>query len=265
MDLELYFRVLWRFRIVVLIGLSLALGLMFLSMMRVSFEGGTPKFEYRESEQWASDVTLLVTQPGFPLGRSILDDVVPVNPGEDASPPASGDSDAPPSFVPRYGDPSRFSNLAVVYAHLATSDEVLRLAHPLGRIPGVVTASAMINQDSGGVLPIVLIRGTATTPQTAVGLAERAGAALRGYIQREQAANGIPRDRRVDLEYINHAQPPVLMMPRSKTRPMFTFLAVLVATVGLVFVLESFRPRVRPRVAEEPTALTPSQTSRRSA
>ena len=265
MDLELYFRVLWRFRVAVLIGLSLALGLMFLSTIRVSFEGGTPKFEYRETEQWASDVRLLVTQPGFPLGRSILDDVVPVNPGEGAAPTATPDDEAPPDFVPRYGDPSRFSNLAVIYAHLATSDEVLRLAHPRGRIPGVVTASAMINQDSGGILPILLIRGTATTRQAAVGLAERAGAALRAYIQRQEAENRISPDRRVDLEYINHAQPPMLMMPRSKTRPMFTFLAVLIATVGLVFVLENLRPRVRPRVAEEPTALTPSKPTRRSA
>ena len=263
MDLELYFRVLWRFRIIVLTGLSLALGLMLLSTMRVSFEGLSPKFTYRESEQWASDVTLLVTQPGFPLGRSILDDVVPVDPGDGAS--QSSEEGAASDFVPRYGDPSRFSNLAVVYAHLATSDEVMRLAHPRGPLPGIVTAQAMVNPDSGGILPIVLIRGTSATPAAAAGLAERAGASLRKYIARQQAANRIKADRRVALEYINHAQRPVLLMPRSKTRPMFTFLAVLIATIGLVFVLENLRPRVRPRVAEEPTALTPSSTSRRSA
>jgi hypothetical protein len=262
MDLELYFRVLWRFKVLVLLGLALAFGLMFLSMTRVSFEEGSPKFAYRESEQWASDVTLLVTQPGFPLGRSILDDVVPVDPGKGV---ASSGNGAAPTFVPRYGDPSRFSNLAVVYANFATSDAVLKLAQPRGRLPGIVTAQAMINQDSGGVLPIVLIRGTSTTPMAAVGLAERAGAALRKHIARQQAANGIKADRRVELQYINHAQRPMLMVPRSKTRPMFAFLAVMIATIGLVFVLENLRPRVRPRVAEEPTALTPSSTSRRSA
>lgn len=264
MDLELYFRVLWRFRVLVLLGLCFALALLFLSTVRVSFEGGSPNLTYRDSEQWASDVTLHVTQPGFPLGRSILDDVVPVDPG-DAAAGSAGSGEAAPTFVPRYGDPSRFANLAVIYAHLATSDEVLRLAQPRGRLPGVVTAMAMINQDSGGVLPIVLIRGTSTTPAQAVDLAERAGAALRRFIARQQSANRIEPDRRVELEYINHAQPPVLMMPRSKTRPMFTFLAALIATVGLVFVLENLRPRVRPRVAEEPTALSPSSTSRRSA
>jgi hypothetical protein len=263
-DLELYFRVLWRFRVLVLLGLTMALGLTLLSMMRVSFEGGSPKFVYRDSEQWASDVTLLVTQPGFPLGRSILDDVVPVDPGDDVVPSGEG-NEAAPSFVPRYGDPSRFANLAVVYAHLATSDEVLRLAHPRGRIPGIVTAQAMINEESGGVLPIVLIRGTSTTPALAVAVADRVGAALRRFIARQQTANRIEPDRRVELEYINHAQRPLLMVPRSKTRPMFTFLAVLIATVGLVFVLENLRPRVRPRVAEEPTALAPPGASRRSA
>ena len=45
MDLELYLRVLWRFRLVMVTGLLLASTLALLSYMRVSFEG-TPRLEY---------------------------------------------------------------------------------------------------------------------------------------------------------------------------------------------------------------------------
>ena len=47
MDLRLYSRVIWRFRIVVGLGLLLACALSFLSYAKLSFKGGSPKIGYR--------------------------------------------------------------------------------------------------------------------------------------------------------------------------------------------------------------------------
>ena len=68
MDLQLYARVLWRFRFVVAVGTALAIGLAFMSYYKVSFSDGV-SVTYREGEVWRSDATLFVTQPGFPWGR----------------------------------------------------------------------------------------------------------------------------------------------------------------------------------------------------
>lgn len=267
MDLALYLRVLWRFRLLVLIGLCLAFALMFLSMVRVSFGGASPTFTYREAEQWASDTTLLVTERGFPLGRSILDDVVPAKTADGKLATTGSVEGVLPglSYVPRYGDPGRFANLAIVYSQLATSDQVFRMVQPRGRIPGLIKAQAMINEETGGTLPVVLIRAISTSPGQAVDLADRTSEALRAFIKREQVENRIAQDRRVELSYMKRAQRPVLMVPRSKTRPIFIFLAVLVATMGLAFLLENLRPQIRSVAAEEPPSVHKPErdTSRR--
>ena len=65
MDFGLYVRVLWRFRLLVVLGLILALSLAMLSFVRVGTDGVT----YRQTELWASTTRLLVTQTGFPEGR----------------------------------------------------------------------------------------------------------------------------------------------------------------------------------------------------
>jgi len=72
MSLELDMRVLWRFRVLVLAGLLLAILLAGMAMFKVDFGGGAPKLTYRQSETWQSTARLLITQDGFPEGRTTL-------------------------------------------------------------------------------------------------------------------------------------------------------------------------------------------------
>jgi len=222
-DLALYLRVLWRFRLIVACGLVIAFGLAVLSIVKVSFDGG-PKLVYRESPQYASDARLNVTKAGFPIGR-----------------------------VPSATDPdtSQFPQFAIDYAQLITSDAVLRLIAPNGKLHGVVKANALVDPNTGSALSYILVRGISSTPRSAIALSERASRALQVYIQREQGKNAIPLSRRTALVFTNHAGPPVLLQGRSKTRPIFVFLAVMIATMGLAFILENLRPRIRPVDAEK--------------
>ena len=113
MDLNLYFRVLRRFRVLVGVGFVLALVLAMLAFVRVGFSEGSLDVTYRQSEVWASTSTVFVTQAGFPLGRATFDEVIPVEPT---------DGGTAPSYIPRYNDPNRFSGYAQLYARVATSD-----------------------------------------------------------------------------------------------------------------------------------------------
>ena len=63
MDFQLYARVLWRFKLLVVLGLVLALALAMLSVVRVSADGLT----YRQTRAVVEhDAAGLITQKGFP-------------------------------------------------------------------------------------------------------------------------------------------------------------------------------------------------------
>ena len=55
----------------------------------------------------------------------------------------------------------------------------------------------------------------------------------------------IPTDQRIDLQSVQRATRPVVVEPRKKILAIVVFLAVIAATVGLAFILENLRPRVR--------------------
>lgn len=59
MDLSLHLRVLWRFKIVLAVGLFVAVFLALLAGTKAS------------ARTWKSEATLFVTQPGFPWGRTV--------------------------------------------------------------------------------------------------------------------------------------------------------------------------------------------------
>ena len=64
-------------------------------------------------------------------------------------------------------------------------------------------------------------------------------------MERQQQAAKIPTDQRINLQIVQRATAPVVVEPRKKTLAVVVFGAVLVATVGLAFILENLRPRVR--------------------
>lgn len=240
MDLPLYLRVLWRFKLIVVTGLVLAIGLAFLSVVKVNAAG--PKhFQYRQGLLWADDVTLLVAPQGFPWGAQ--------------------------SFG-IWADPQKYAGLATIYANLATSDEVKQIVLRDGPVDffkepmlsAVVPYST--NNSSSPPLPLITLEAQAATQQRVQELAKRETKAFLTFLKDRQAANKIPDNKRVMVRVIKGDQIR-LLKKRSKTTPIMIFMLVSMATLGLAFLLENLRPRVR-AVAIEDIALGPAE-ARRSA
>jgi hypothetical protein len=257
MDLQLYIRVLWRFRFLVLGGLVLALLLAFSSIARIDFDGGAPSVKFRESEKWVSVSTLLVTEPDFPLGRSVFPEEVP---------PVG--SDRPQTFAPKFAPSTRFIELANTYAEFVTGDAVRDIMLRDGPIRGVVEATPLVASNaSDAPLPMLAIRGLASTPEGAVLVAQRATDAFESFLDTQQDRRAIPAEQRAVLSQVRQPSPATttLLEGRSKTLPIVVFLTVMLAVVGLAFILENLRPRVRPVVEiSGPQAAPPAVRARRS-
>jgi hypothetical protein len=229
MDLGLYLRVLWRFRVLVAAGIVFSLGLAFFAQVRVDFDGGTPHFSYRTPLVWGSTSTVLVSERGFPWGASSLQDVEALQRGGQPR-------------GPQYTDPNRFTQLALLYAGLAKSDAVRAIVDRKGGPKGASYSVSPVVRD-GVMLPILAINAWSTSPKDARDLARVATEAFRSYIAKEQEANAIPPERRVKLEVVRSANVPRVISGRSIVRPMFVLIITLAATFGLAFALENFRPR----------------------
>jgi hypothetical protein len=251
MDLQLVARVLWRFRILILVGFALALALSFLAMIRLDTSGGGMRFAYRDSEQWDSTSTLFVTARKFPWGSVLRPDEQPLIQRPENTPATDG---AATDETPVAGiDSAHLTALAGLYARLATSDPVLQLTTRGGPLNGLIQAEPLAagKNNSGDPLPMIGLSAISTSPAAAHDLARRHVAAFIAFLEQRQARARIPLDERVVVEVTQHPQPPVLLQPRKKTRPVIVFLAVMVAVIGLAFVLENLRPRVRPLPSEE--------------
>jgi hypothetical protein len=221
-DFALYIRILWRFRLLVLLGLTLALTLALLSFVRVGGDGVT----YRQTELWASTTRLLVTQKGFPEGRLY------------GQTPTLGDEPVAPVV-----DPGRFNNLAVLYSQLAVSDPVRMLMRRDGPIRGRVIVNPVVGGGEFRIqLPMIDMMAIATSPTGAMELAARSAAALQTYIAEQQRASDVPlADRAVMVPVVRPVRAE-LFQPRSKTMSIVVFLAVMFITVATAFLLENLRP-----------------------
>jgi hypothetical protein len=242
MDFRLYARVLWRFRAIVAGGLVLALLLAVLSVVRVSSHG----ISYRRSELWSTTLRLLVTQSGFPEGRLYAQE--PTNGATGTASTEQGSAGIP------VADPARFNTLAILYAELATSDPIRRLMRRDGPISGQITATALRDDASGVLLPLIDLTTISTTPRKAIALADRTGNALDKYVTDQQRANEVPVSDRVVFRTVIEPRNAQIFQPRSKTLAIVVFFGVMLAAVGVAFLLENLRPRARiaPDAAERP-------------
>jgi hypothetical protein len=225
-DFQLYARVLWRFKLLILFGLVVASSLGVLSVLHVSTNG----VSYRESELWSSRTRLLVTQQGFPWGRLLA-----LDPSLEAQ-----QLDIP------LADPNRLNTLTILYAEFATSDPVRRLMRRDGPIRGEIIATPVVVQEGRYSLPLIDLMAISTSPHAAVDLTQRSADALRKYLHQQQSANRVPSADRVVIQEVIRPRGAEIFRPRSKTMPVVVFLAVMLVTVGLAFLLENLRPRVRP-------------------
>jgi hypothetical protein len=236
-DLQLVIRVLWRFKLLVVIGLLAAYGLAFYSYYNVKLDGG-PKIQPRESEQWESLTTLFVTSQGFIWG-SVSDFKA-----DDVADPSKPAAQLTPSDV----DPAKLVALTGLYMELSTSDPVIRELMKSGPIDGALQAFPVVpgGKDSLDPIPMFTLSAIGATPESAQNLARRHVKAFLSILSRRQTSAGIPQHERVKVEIVRQPQPAVLLQGRKMTRPIVIFLAVMIAVFALAFVLENLRPRVRP-------------------
>jgi hypothetical protein len=225
MDLRLFFAVLWRFRVLVALGLALASVLATLSAFVVTFDGYRPTFTYRDFEIWQSHEILLVSaQRANDAG--VLQD-----------------------------DPGRAAQFAGIYSRLASSDAVEREVIKRSKAVGALRIGAGALRDENGTLPMIDVYGEATNPASAEELAKVTSMALRAYVARLQAKDKVPEPERIGMSVIKRAgdyaglpdaaSATVLVKPRSKLRVLLVFMGVLGLVTGLAFVLENLRPRLR--------------------
>jgi hypothetical protein len=240
MDLTLYARVLWRFRFLVVLGVLAASMLALVSAVEVDVVDGSPRFSYRAAEQWQSQATLLVTEPGFPEGYK-----APFVDGDEVSGSAA-------RGTPRFADPGRFASLAVLYANLVGTGPVRGLLQSRGPVDGTIEASAR-SSPSEGALPFVDVAAVSATPAASMRLAQRGAEALRDYIAREQAANGVPEEDRVVLTMLGEPGKAQLLAGRPKAVPIVAFLAALLAVLATAFALENLRSQGAPRPDVHPS------------
>jgi hypothetical protein len=254
MDLNLYLRVIWRFRFLVLLGIVFAVLLAGLTMFKVSFAGGSPKFTYRQHEVWQSRAVLLVTQNGFPEGRTVLPYGVATIGGQQTA-------------VSRFADPARFTDLALFYSTLAQSDAVQKQVYKNPKLTGSVTSTPVTLGSGSKVTPLPLfsIDGSADSARQARAMAEAGTSAFITYLADQQAAANVPVKDRVVVQVVNQPGGALLATARKKTIPVVVFLTVLVAAVGLAFILENLRPLVRPLEVSHAERLPESGSSIRSA
>ena len=177
MDLRLFGRVLWRYRLLIVGGWIVASLAAFLSFVSVGSDGAT----YRQAEKWSSFEDLYITERGFPEGRTIVGDPV-----EGAA--AEG------GII--FSDLDRLVGLTTVYAELVNSDAVKAIMLREGPIPGEVLAEQFTVSQGRTGLPVLRVTATAPSAPAAVGLAQRQTAAFQEYVSTEQEAAGIKaRDR----------------------------------------------------------------------
>jgi hypothetical protein len=234
MDLPLYFRVLWRFRLLVLPGLVAAIALAVLAYGKVDPAHGF-KITPRATPVFHDDALLLITQKGFPWGESQQ----PYVPGDQAK-------GLPPVPV---GDFSRMSGIAMIYSELADSDAVKALTplKPAKTEKLVTSPYAPASAPPGTVLPMVALSADAASPTRAAALLNSRIGSFTSYIERQQAKAALNDRKRVVVQVLRAGDPStaVVISGKKKTLPVVVFLAVMIAVVGLAFMLENMRPRVR--------------------
>lgn len=240
MDLKLFLAVVWRFRLLVALGFVIATTLAALSAFTVSFDGG-PTLVHRDFEVWQSHEILLLTAPQIDDEGVLRDDA------------------------------GRAAQFAGIYSRLASSDAVEREVIASIDAVGALRIGAGPVRDENGSLPMIDVYGEATTAATAEKLARATSTALRTYVSRLQSRENVPARERIRMSVIKRAgdyeglpdvaSATVLVKSRSKLRLLLVFMGVLGFVIGLAFVLENLRPRLRPVLAQ-PAQTEPKSRSR---
>lgn len=230
MDLARHARVLWRYRWVTAGGVLLGIVLAVLASYKVTTSG----LELRGSSTYTSESQLLVTQAGFPEGRSVL----PTPPPTDGLTPQPSKNDKELQFA----DPSRFMTLADLYSTLIVSDEARSLI-PEKPAASQIIASPLPAVSGVPVLPIIQLTTTADTAAGAQALNTHTADALRELLKDRQAKADITPAQSVQIQTVNAPSAGALTGRPSHAGSILALLLCLIGTVAVTHLLEMFRTR----------------------
>jgi hypothetical protein len=237
MELRRHIDVIWRYRGIVAGGIVLGIALAVLVAFKPSWDGG-PKLKWRSAETYSSESTLFLTQSGFPWGRANY-----------PAPPRATDTSqaAKVALGAQFADPSRFSDLATLYPAIIRGSAVRALIP--GRPPADrISAAAELTDANGtkGALPLVTLKTKAATAPAARALNAATVRALQTFLLRQQTANNVPPNQRVQASVLNPPARATLLNGRALSAPIAAFLLIMVTGVALAYVLENLRPVEQP-------------------
>jgi hypothetical protein len=244
MNLIRHFDVLKRGRAIIAVGLLVAISLAIFATFKVTFSGG-PNLSYRKPETWSSTTKLLLTQPGFPWGRSVL-------PGGAALPDGTIKPEANENTQRlQFADPSRLAYLAWIYSHFLMGDEVRTMLKD--RPPGMDIEAGPLTAGgnmSAASLPIIGLKTSAESAGDARRLNDQVHLALEDYLTRQQRRSGTPTTDRVVISTVDRPDP-IRLKGHSINLGVMAFLLIMVATISLVYMLENLRLHRREAEAAE--------------
>jgi hypothetical protein len=237
MDLIAYAGVIRRQWRIVVIGLAIAQTLAFLAVVRVTSDG----LEHRSPTIYAARSTLLVTEKGFPLGRSTLTET-------------ETDAEGMPVEVERFAEQGRMEYLASIYTELARSRAVRRAIDPGERLPAGAYEVIQLKGLDGATLPLLAVVGTSRSPELAISLSNRAAEGLRRYVHLRQVRNKIPPTKRVGLPTVARAEEAEVMQGVKLTRPILIILLGSIVTLVVAFTWDNATRFRRGQVADTKVA-----------
>jgi hypothetical protein len=235
MDAGLFFAVLWRSKRLVLAGALLGVVLAALSYGQPAISHGRPTLAPHGAEVWQSESQLLITQTGFPYGRA------------------------------GYSSLSLLAGLSPVYAGLANGNAVLtRIGPPLGAGESVQFTESL-DPATGVGLPFVDLVATAPTRNDAKALSRRSALTLQSYVAELQTAAKIPAKQRVQLPIVKSEANTKLVKGHKLSIPILVFMAVLIATISLVFLRVNLLPRIATELRSTPSDVDSPEPHARTA
>lgn len=250
MDLSLFARVVWRFRLLVLVGLLLAVVAALGSVVTIRSSHGSASVGLRSKRSYESQISLLVTQPGFPWGSAMQVYAKRVN-----------------QPVP-VGDPTRLIEATNVYIALANSNDIrnkLRTLGTAGRVTAAPSYASLPASFQGAnlpaQLPVMAITVSADSSRAATNTANLWLRTFRRYIERQQEDAKITPALRLQLQTLTGPTAPAELGKPKITLAVVAFLAVMIVTIGFALVLENVRPRPMLRQAPPATSLHPSRNA----
>jgi len=224
MNLTNMFRVVARHRVLLVVGILAAILAALVTAFRLETGSLTPRtqIEYRAS------TNILVSDPVSVFSSRNASQVVP-----DGTTAATARD---------------LSSLAVVYAYLASSDELLAQVEeevgPLGPDEALTAAQRTtqpnVDTNTGTYrLPILDIMGTSTDPARAEEISRTAATLFQAFATAQQDAAGVPAENRVQLPVIDESPAEAIDGTSPALPVVAVLLGVLLGFVALIFAVDN--------------------------